>query len=544
MLQLMDKYNWWLLLVACLMLFPHLDVIEVNIMESRNLITAREMVGNNNWILTTLNNLPRYEKPPLPTWLTAISGIVFGFDNLFGMRLAVVFITLLLVYTTHKLSGKLGLSKQQNFHNGLILITSFYIYFAGRDNQWDMYTHSFMMVCILFLWKFLNDKKHLLLHAVLSGLFFGFSFLSKGPISLYALLLPFLIAYGLTYKFDLRNKKRYLLLILIIGLVVGLSWPMYVRWIDPETVMKVSKIEGSRWGSYNIKPFYYYWSFFSQSGIWTVPALIALFYPYLKRKVSNLKAYQFTLIWTLASFVLLSLVPEKKPRYLLPVLIPMALNTGFYIDYLIRRFKNIYFKKEKYLVYFAFGLIGIICIAIPIGLFLKLGNSLKGFEFWYIGLTISLLMSGYILFKNLNKKNFLKVFYSVISVQVAVIIFGLPLTKVILKNPNYHGAKEVRETEKELGIKTYELNSFTPEIIWDYGHSISILQNKKTNKLELPHEDKFGLLASENENIYSEKQLQNYTLKKLFLVDLNKVPKESKRHNDRLTRSYYIVTKK
>lgn len=542
--KLTHNYIWWLLLVACLMLFPHLDVIEINIMEARNLITAREMVSNNNWILTTINELPRYEKPPLPTWLTALSGILFGFEDIYGLRLPVVLITLLLVFSTYKLSQKLGLSAQQNFHNGLILITSFYIFFAGRDNQWDIYTHSFMMVCIVFLWQLLNDQKNRFLHAVCAGIFFGFSFLSKGPISVYALFLPFLVAYGFTYKFDLKGKKLYALLVLLIGLAIGLSWPLYVRWADPETAMRVAKVEGGRWGSYNIRPFYYYWSFFTQSGIWTVPALIGLIYPYLKNKVSNLKAYQFTLIWTLASVVLLSVIPEKKSRYLLPVLIPMALNTGFYIDYLIREFKNIHVKKEKGIIYFAFGLIGIICIGIPIGLFIKLQNDISGFEFWFIGLTLALLFSGYILFQNLRNKNFLKVFYAVIGVQLAVVIFGIPLTKAILKNPDYQSAKALTKKEKELGIKTYELSSFTPEIIWDYGHSITLLRSEKANRLNLPLENKFGLLASETDSVFAIKELKNYTLKKVSSVDLNRIPKESKKHNKRLTRNYYLVTKK
>jgi 4-amino-4-deoxy-L-arabinose transferase-like glycosyltransferase len=401
-----------------------------------------------------------------------------------------------------------------------------------------------MMVCIVFLWQLLNNQKNQLLHAVLAGVFFGFSFLSKGPISVYALFLPFLIAYGFTYKFDLKGKKLYALLVLLIGLAIGLSWPLYVRWADPETAMRVAKTEGGRWGSYNIRPFYYYWSFFTQSGIWTVPALIGLIYPYLKNKVSNLKAYQFTLIWTLASVVLLSVIPEKKSRYLLPVLIPMALNTGFYIDYLIREFKNIYLKKEKGIIYFAFGLIGIICIAIPIGLFIKLKKDISGFEFWFVGLTLALLFLGYILFQNLRNKNFLKVFYAVIGVQLAVVIFGIPLTKAILKNPDYQSAKALIKKEKELDIKTYELSSFTPEIIWDYGHSIIILRTEKANKLNLPLENKFGLLASENDSVFTIKELQNYTLKKVSSVDLNRIPKESKKHNKRLTRNYYLVTKK
>ena len=544
MSKLIHNYSFWLLLISCLMLIPHLSVIEINIMEARNFITAREMVNNNNWILTTINNLPRYEKPPLPTWLTAISGIYFGFENIFALRLPVVFVTLILVFSTYNLSEKIGLNHQQNFHNGLILITSFYIYFAGRDNQWDMYTHSFMMVCIVFLWKFLNEKKYIFLYATLAGLFFGFSFLCKGPIAVYALLIPFLIAYGVIYKFELIGKKFYAFLILLIGLCVGLSWPLYVRFIDPVTVATVTNVESSRWGSYNIRPFYYYWSFFTQSGIWTVPALIALFYPYLKTRVSNLKAYQFTLIWTLVSLILLSIIPEKKSRYLLPVLIPMALNTGFYIEYLIRNFKNISLKKEKIAIYFAFGLIVIICFAIPVALFIKIKNNIAGFEFWIIGLTLSLFILGCVLIQNLRNKNFLNVFYAVVGVQVAVILFGVPLSKAVLVNPDYHSAQELKNFEKELNIKTYEMSSFTPEIVWDYGHSIPVVLNEKTNILNLPLENKFGILASKRDSILSKNKLENYNLKKITTVDLNRVPKDSKKHNDRLFRIYYLATKK
>jgi 4-amino-4-deoxy-L-arabinose transferase-like glycosyltransferase len=544
MSKLVHNYSFWLLIVSCLMLFAHLDVIETNIMESRNFITAREMVTNNHWLLTTLNDLPRYEKPPLPTWITAISGIIFGFDSIYNLRLPVCLITLLLVFGTYKLSKKIGLSEKQSFHNGLILITSFYIYFAGRDNQWDMYTHSFMIICILFLWNLLNGSKKPILNTIMAGLFFGFSFLSKGPIAVYALLIPFLVAYGFTYKFQLKNKKTYLFLVLLIGLIIGLSWPLYVKWVDPITYLQVTQLESSRWGNYNTKPFYYYWSFFTQSGIWTVPSFIALLYPYLKNKVSNLKAYQFTLIWTVSSVILLSIVPEKKSRYLLPVLIPMALNTGFYIEYLINHFKNFNLKKEKGIVYFAFGLIILICLAIPIAIYIIIKGNLSGYYFWFVTLTVSLFAIGYIIFSSLKNKNFVNVFYAVIAVQVVIVVFGLPFTNLILNNPGYASAKAIRDNEKNLRVKTYELDSFTPEIIWDYGYSIPIITNEKTKKLNFPVENKFGLLAFKKDNVPAKKEFSNYTINEVSHIDLNHVPKESKKHNVRLTRIYYIVTKK
>src|SRR5699024_9813546 len=129
--------------------------------------------------------------------------------------------------------------------------------------------------------------------------------------------------------------------------------------------VKMRQIETSRWGSYNVRPFYYYWDFFIQSGVWTILAFVGLLYPYLKNKVSNRKAYAFALLWTLFSLILLSAIPEKKPRYLLPTLIPLALNTGFYVEYLFRKF-NTLSLKENFIVYFNHGAIALIGIAFPI----------------------------------------------------------------------------------------------------------------------------------------------------------------------------------
>ena len=68
-----------LLTLICIAIFiPHLDALWVNIMEARNFVTAREMLQDSNWLLTTLNGEPRYQKPPLPTWLSAGSALLFG----------------------------------------------------------------------------------------------------------------------------------------------------------------------------------------------------------------------------------------------------------------------------------------------------------------------------------------------------------------------------------------------------------------------------------------------------------------------------------
>ena len=88
MIKLIEKHPVLSIIIfSVLMLLPNLDSLVVTIMEARNFITAREMMNDNHWILTTMNGVARYQKPPLPTWLTAISGLLFGMKSLFALRL-------------------------------------------------------------------------------------------------------------------------------------------------------------------------------------------------------------------------------------------------------------------------------------------------------------------------------------------------------------------------------------------------------------------------------------------------------------------------
>ena len=195
-----------LVILACLAIFfSHLDVLIVNIMEARNFVTAREMLDDGHWIFTTLNGEARYQKPPLPTWLTALSASIFGLKNLFALRLPAAILALVLVVFSYKFSVKVFKNRNFALTAALILATSFYIVSAGRDANWDIFTHGFMMVAIYFLYLFFTEKRQLYGHALLAALFFGCSFMSKGPVSLYVLLLPFLISFGIVYKF--KNFK-------------------------------------------------------------------------------------------------------------------------------------------------------------------------------------------------------------------------------------------------------------------------------------------------------------------------------------------------
>lgn len=529
--------------LVALMLLPNLDIIQTSIMEARNFITAREMVNDGHWLLTTMNGEPRYQKPPLPTWITAISSLFFGIKSIFGLRLPAVLMIMITGSFMYKLSNLILKNNSHSLINGLITITSFYVIGIMIEAPWDIYAHGFMLVAIVHLFQLFQKKENFWKHTLLAGTFLGLSFMCKGPISMYALLLPFLIAFGLTFKYSNFKAKAFSYFsIIILALIIGGWWFAYVKYQDPSTLVAITKKETGNWSSYNIRPFYYYWSFFTQSGLWTIPAFISLLYPYLKNRVSDKKAYTFSFLWTILAVILLSVIPEKKSRYLMPVLIPLAMNIGFYIEYLIRRFKDLKDKRETFPVYFNFGLIALIGIAFPIFAYFFLKDHLTGYWFWYISASIVLFAIGLLIIKYLINKNLKHVFLLTVFFFVSVLLLALPLSQALIDS-NYNPITQLKSEADNEQIKIYGFNYVSPEMIWAFGTTIPRI-NGDNGEINFPTENTFGLLANGISPKDESKLKALYSIKKIATYDLNQVAPDSGKYNGRLMNHYYILTKK
>lgn len=536
-----EKHPYLSIAIAWLFIYVlHLGVLYPNIMEARNFITAREMLVDGNWLLTTMDGLPRYEKPPLPTWLVALSGEIFGLENMAALRLPSALITLLLMSIFFKFCEKLTQHRLYALIATLVLSTSFFIIFAGRNGTWDIFAHALMCCGIYYLFQFFEKDQRAYTHALLAGLFIGLSFMSKGPVSHYALLLPFLIAYACVYNFrNYRGKWLPTLLVLVVIGILSSWWAYYIYMNDVADATRIAEKESSRWLDYEVKPFYYYWSFFTQSGIWTLPAFVALLYPYLKSRVIHLKAYQFALLWTLASVVLLSCIPTKKSRYLLPVLIPLACTIGFYVEYLFRVFQTNISKWEKAPMYFNFGLIATIGVVFPVGAFVYFGDKLDGYYLYYVLTSSGLFGIGIYMWYHLLHRRFSLVFYGTIVFVMMVVGFGFPLANAIIGNPAYNSISNITETS----YPVYTLDSQSPEMVWEYGKATTHITKDELLHSELG--DRFGVLTAfdkHKEMLHYLKDKYEVSYKETF--DINPVDSTKSGYKDRLKADYYLVEKR
>ncbi|MFD1064104.1 ArnT family glycosyltransferase [Winogradskyella litorisediminis] len=475
MIAQIEKHPILSLFVCTILLLGFsLYFLPVSIMEARNFVSAREMLTDNNWLLTTFNGEPRYQKPPLPTWITACFGYLFGYQTVWALRFPAALMVFVSCLGTYFISKDIFQNKNSAFIVALVTLTSLYIVAIIFEAPWDIYAHGFMILAIYGFFKILTIKTFLVKYYLLFAICLTASILSKGPVSIYVLFLPFLISYGIVFGYKLKFKFIVKLIILIaIGFIAGSSWYIYVRYEDAQSFSKIAIEETTRWKNYETKPFLYYWNFFTQSGLWTILALTGLIFPYMKRRVENIKSYKLVLCWTLIAIVFLSLIPTKKTRYVMPVLLPLSLVIGFYMNFQIKNFKNLKSNYHRLPIYVTFSIIASVGLAIPFALyFVAEDYDLKLWILFLVGFAIIYYLSS-LIFKFLKHKKLKLSFYAVVALYTSFGILLVPFSKPLIKE-NFETIQELNNPEFEL----YYLGYATPEQIFYNGDKIpNILKN-------------------------------------------------------------------
>ena len=466
-----EAYPLWALgLFSALLFFFNLSELPLSIMEARNFLVAREMVTDNHWLLTTMNGIARYEKPPLPAWITAPFIEVFGLKSLWAYRLPTSLMSTFGVFALYFLVKKIVNDRRVALYSALILATSFYFLVIRFEAPSDMYTHAFM-VGALYFWVGVDSAKSKIGFAVFGGLCFGLSVLSKGPVSPYALFLPFVFAFAGTYGNQLKRWWQAYVALFLISLAVGASWYVYVHFADPQGILEVADKESANWTSYNVRPFYYYWSFFIQSGIWTILAAVSLAFPYFHKRVKHKKLYRFSWLWTVFAVVLLSIIPEKKSRYLVPVLIPLAINVAQVVYFAMgTRPKSIF---DKIFVNAHYAVVLLICLATPFVYFF-VDHEAKGFWVWYAMLVLATYFIAFSIAGNLRRADWRAVLCTSVLLVAVVTTIGTSGIRFLKVNEDYRILQTL--SEADLALVAYSYGGLDPEIIWEFGRTVPTIQ--------------------------------------------------------------------
>lgn len=491
-----------LLVITFIAFVVNNGVLEANIMEARNLTSAREILQKNNWLEPTMNGELRLEKPPLPTWIAAITMYFAGQDNLSLLRLPSALAGLLLVFFLFKLTTTLTDDYLLPFLVAGTATTSFYIFFMARDISWDIFCHSFMIGAIWLIHKGLKSDKAGYGELFGAGVLMGLSFMSKGPISFYSLLLPYLIARSFSYGWkEAANRKMALVIMILTALIIGIWWPLMIWISHPEYSVLIADQESAAWLSRSIRPFYHYWSFPVQSGVWAIMATVALYIPYARPRIRQFGNYTFLSVWVISAVVLLSVFPEKKERYLLPVLLPMAMLTAFYFRYLTEACRaSVSDKKDLVIFRMNTLLMVIICFAIPVAvLFFPIGADRPSMGLLIAVFSLFWGLTGFLVIA-LWKKNALWLWMGMVGMVLSVCIALLPMApRLAITNPDYSSYKVLRQRDDLKGIPFFfngEISGKFIEVIWNSGHEVNGWNPE--NQPQLPVNPPFVFLSNEN----------------------------------------------
>jgi 4-amino-4-deoxy-L-arabinose transferase-like glycosyltransferase len=371
-----NKKNYcFVIVMAVIAFFVYNTATPTDIMEVRNLVTAHEMATEGHIIVPTMNGELRLEKPPLPTWVAGAIDYVWP-GSLSAQRVAAGVMGC--VWTLFLYLFALRLSRRRDYAlmTTVVFLSCYQIVLMGRSATWDIYCHALMMGGIYFMYCGLTiDRRERWKWFSLAGVMMGLSFMSKGPVSFYALLLPWLIASVADPRVSTRGKCDALVLMVLITVVIGGWWYANLYIFHQDAMAAVAAKETGAWAHRNTRPFWYYWRFFTETGVWTVVTFSALFVFYWKRNIKDARSYLFAVTWMVLALVLLSLMPEKKIRYLLPMMAPCALCVASIMD-------HCRVSKDKWsrIVYLVNGyVVAIIPIALPIVLYLFKMYSLTKF---------------------------------------------------------------------------------------------------------------------------------------------------------------------
>jgi 4-amino-4-deoxy-L-arabinose transferase-like glycosyltransferase len=294
--------------------------------EARYSLIASAMNESGNYVTPHIKYTVYLEKPPLVSWMTAISFKIFG-ENDFSARLFSAICAwgcILLVYFI----GRHFRDEKTGLYAAAILTISSFHFFLGRINILDMPLTFFICLSIWlgYLALIRENSKYLF---YLFYLVCALTFLTKGLIGVvfpFAILFIWLVSTGEWRKIRLFFSPVGILVFLI----VACPWVILAQkensdfleffFVREHFLRFTTKMHGKT------EPFYYYLPIILGGTIpWSVYLIKAWKNKILKQALFDLNDNKLLLIWFLFIFLFYSVSSSKLATYVAPLFLPLTL---------------------------------------------------------------------------------------------------------------------------------------------------------------------------------------------------------------------------
>ena len=303
--------------------------------EARYAEIARIMQETGNWITPQIDyGVPFWAKPPLSTWLSALSMEVFGVNE-FAVRLPYLIATSILVIIVSKFTSH----KNSIYLSGFILMTiPEFLLHAGVVSTDTMLSFCVAMIFLSF-WKAINHDK-LSYWGYLIFAFIGLGLLTKGPLILILTVPPifiWVIYFGEYKKFF---KQVPLITGSILSLAIAVPW-YYLAEIKTQGFLEYfilgehfkrffdSGWDGDKYGFAKSQPLGVIWLFLFAFAFPWIQILAARLWKQRKDIFKN-KWVFFLLLWLLWTPFFFTFSKSLIHTYILPSIVPIALLIDYY----------------------------------------------------------------------------------------------------------------------------------------------------------------------------------------------------------------------
>jgi 4-amino-4-deoxy-L-arabinose transferase-like glycosyltransferase len=338
--------RWSLLLLFAAVLLGMLGVRTlVPADEGRYAEMAREMFASGDWITTRLNGIKYFEKPPLQTWMNALTFTLFGVGE-WQARLWTGLCGLLGVVLTGY-AGTRVFNARVGFYAALVLGSCVYWVVGSQANSLDMGLAGMMTVALCALLLAQRDgasaaERRAWMLACWAGM--ALATLSKG---LVGVVLPggVLVLYTLLARDWTLWRRLHLAKGLLLFLAIAAPWFVLVGVKNPEQphfffihehlerfLLKEHNREGAWW----------YFLPLLAAGALPWLGILAQSLVQAARRLPQDGAGTFRprlllLVWIVFILVFFSRSSSKLPGYIVPVFPAVALLAAHYLDTGARR---------------------------------------------------------------------------------------------------------------------------------------------------------------------------------------------------------------